>query len=151
MINLNKITLKNFKVFGDEPYTINFEDNNLVLLDGPNGYGKTSVFDAIELGLTGNITRLISLDNRQNPADIVVAHKGASTVEIILEFKDKDSKIRVFQRKLKDRIPNTSKRISRFAELWEINEIIDGKAIPAQKNALEQYFGSKDFSRDFLL
>ncbi|MDO7899955.1 chromosome segregation protein SMC [Pseudomonas citrulli] len=105
----------------------------------------------IELGLTGNITRLISLENRQNPADIVVAHKGATTVEIILEFKDKDSKIRVFQRKLKDRIPNTSKRISRFAELWEINEIIDGKAIPAQKNALEQYFGSKDFSRDFLL
>jgi len=151
MINLNKITIKNFKVFGDEPYTINFEDNNLVLLDGPNGYGKTSVFDAIELGLTGNITRLISLENRQNPADIVVAHKGASTIEIILEFKDKDSKIRLFQRKLKDRIPNTSKRISRFAELWEINEIIDGKAIPAQKNALEQYFGSKDFSRDFLL
>ncbi|HCJ1251013.1 TPA: AAA family ATPase, partial [Pseudomonas aeruginosa] len=63
MIHLNKITLKNFKIFGGEPYTISFEDSNLVLLDGPNGYGKTSVFDAIELGLTGNITRLISLEN----------------------------------------------------------------------------------------
>ncbi|HCJ2950225.1 TPA: AAA family ATPase, partial [Pseudomonas aeruginosa] len=82
MIHLNKITLKNFKIFGGEPYTISFEDSNLVLLDGPNGYGKTSVFDAIELGLTGNITRLISLENRQNPADIVVAHNGAENVEI---------------------------------------------------------------------
>lgn len=151
MINLNKITLRNFKIFGGEPYTISFEDNNLVLLDGPNGYGKTSVFDAIELGLTGNITRLISLESRQNPADIVVAHKGAASVEIILEFKDKDSNLKVFQRKLKDQIPNISKRISRFTELWELNEIIDGKSVPADQNMLAQYFDSQDFSRDFLL
>lgn len=151
MINLNKIVLKNFKIFGGEPYTLNFDDNNLILLDGPNGYGKTSVFDAIELGITGNITRLISLENRQNPADIVVAHKGAEKVEITLEFKDKESKTRIFQRKLKDKIPNASKRISRFVELWELNEIIDGNPVPVPPNALEQYFDSKNFSRDFLL
>lgn len=151
MINLNKIIIRNFKVFGGEPYTISFEDSNLVLLDGPNGYGKTSVFDAIELGLTGNISRLISLESRQNPADIVVAHKGADSVEIILEFKDKDSTLKVFQRKLKNRVPNISKRISRFTELWELNEIIDGKSVPARQNALEQYFDSQDFARDFLL
>ncbi|HBO3910482.1 AAA family ATPase [Pseudomonas aeruginosa] len=151
MIHLNKITLKNFKIFGGEPYTISFEDSNLVLLDGPNGYGKTSVFDAIELGLTGNITRLISLENRQNPADIVVAHNGAENVEIILEFKNKDSKLKIFQRKLKTQIPNISKRISRFADLWELNEIIDGKSFPTHQNALEQYFDSQNFPRDFLL
>ncbi|EMP2577407.1 AAA family ATPase [Serratia marcescens] len=151
MINLKKIVLKNFKIFGGEPYTINFDDNNLILLDGPNGYGKTSVFDAIELGITGNITRLISLESRQNPADIVVAHKGAEKVEITIEFKDKESKTKIFQRKLKDSIPNSSKRISRFVELWELNEIIDGNPVPAPPNALEQYFDSKDFSRDFLL
>lgn len=151
MIHLNKITLKNFKIFGGEPYTISFEDSNLVLLDGPNGYGKTSVFDAIELGLTGNITRLISLENRQNPADIVVAHNGAENVDIILEFKDKDSKLKIFQRKLKSQVPNISKRISRFAELWELNEIIDGESFPTHQNALEQYFDSQNFPRDFLL
>ncbi|WP_270831505.1 AAA family ATPase [Aeromonas sp. QDB03] len=151
MTKLNKITLKNFKVFGGEPYTISFEDSNLVLLDGPNGYGKTSVFDAIELGLTGNITRLISLENRQNPADVVVAHKGAESVEIILEFKSRDSNLKIFQRKLKDNIPNISRRISRFTELWELNEIVDGIAVPVQNNVLDQYFDSQDFPRDFLL
>lgn len=151
MISLNKITLKNFKVFGDEPYTISFEDSNLVLLDGPNGYGKTSVFDAIELGLTGNISRLISLENRQNPADVVVAHRGAGRVEIILEFKDKYAQLRVFQRKLKQPIPNISKRISRFQELWELFEIVDGKAVLSSQSSLDSYFDSKDFSRDFLL
>ncbi len=151
MINLNKITLKNFKVFGGEPYIISFEDNNLVLLDGPNGYGKTSVFDAIELGLTGNISRLISLENRQNPADVVVAHRGDGDVEIILELKDKNSKVKIFQRKLKHPIQNISKRISKFTELWELNEIVDGAPVPANQATLDQYFESKDFSRDFLL
>jgi recombinational DNA repair ATPase RecF len=151
MISLNKITLRNFKIFDGDPYTISFKDSNLVLLDGPNGYGKTSVFDAIELGLTGNISRLIPLENRQNPADVVVAHKGAESVEIILEFKDKDSELKIFQRKLKDQVSNISKRISKFKELWELNEIIDGVPVPARQDALEQYFDSKDFSRDFLL
>lgn len=151
MIFLTKITLVNFKIFGGEPYSIDFEGNKLILLDGPNGYGKTSVFDAVELALTGNISRLITLDNRQNPADIVVAHRNASSVEILLEFKDENSDTRIFQRKLKSNITGSSKRIARFAELWELNEIIDGSAEPAKKDVLEQFFDSKDFARDFLL
>lgn len=151
MIFLTKIILINFKIFGGEPYSINFEGNKLVLLDGPNGYGKTSVFDAVELALTGNISRLITLENRQNPADIVVAHKNASSVEILLEFKDESSNTRLFQRKLKSNISGAAKRIARFAELWELNEIIDGKAEPVKANVLENFFDSKNFARDFLL
>lgn len=151
MISLNRITFKDFKIFGSEPYSINFENNRLVLLDGPNGYGKTSVFDAIELGITGNITRLVSLESRQNPADIVVAHQGTGDVEIILEFKDTDSNVKIFQRKLKSSIPNSSKKISKFSELWELNEIVDGEVIPSSQHALDQYFNCKNFTRDFLL
>lgn len=151
MINLCKITLKNFKIFGGEPYTISFEDHRLILLDGPNGYGKTSVFDAIELGITGNISRFISLENRQNPTDIVVAHQGTESVEVILEFKDTESNKRIFQRKLKERISNSSKKISKFAELWELNEVVNGVPIPSAQNTLNRYFNCNDFSRDFLL
>lgn len=151
MIFLSKITLINFKIFGGKPYSISFEGNKLILLDGPNGYGKTSIFDAVELALTGNISRLIPLENRQIPADIVVAHKNASSVEILLEFKDENSNTRVFQRKLKNNISSASKRISKFPELWELNEIIDGNPKPIKKDVLENFFNSKDFARDFLL
>ncbi|PSV48084.1 chromosome segregation protein SMC [Photobacterium sp. GB-36] len=151
MITLNRITFKNFKIFGEEPYTINFENYRLVLLDGPNGYGKTSVFDGIELGLTGELTRLISLDGRQNPTDVVVAHQGKGHVEIELEFKDSDSKVKIFKRKLKKSVPNSSKKISRFAELWELYEIVDGQPVPSSQLALDQYLDSNDFKRDFHL
>ena len=151
MISLSKITISNFKVFGAEPYTLNFNGDRLVLLDGPNGYGKTSVFDAIELGITGNISRLISLEARQNPADVVVAHQGNENVEVILEFVDSESNVKVFQRKMKGRVPDSHKKISKFKELWELNEIVDGRAEPSSQDKLNQYFGSTDLARDFLL
>lgn len=151
MIKLNKVTLTNFKIFGEKPYTINFEDKRLILLDGPNGYGKTSVFDGIELGLTGHLTRLISLDGRQNPADIVVAHKGRDNVKIELEFRDSEGNARTFTRQLKKNIPNSSKKISKFQELWDIHEIVNGKIVPSNQSELDTYFHSSNFKRDFLL
>jgi exonuclease SbcC len=151
MITLSKVTLKNFKVYGGEPYTINFEDNRLVLLDGPNGYGKTSVFDAIELALTGTIRRLLVLESRQNPSDIVVAHNGDNNVVITIEFLGGDGNKRVFQRSLKPNITNAARRISNFSDLWEIKEIINNVPHTTDTGVLNTYFNSKDFSRDFWL
>lgn len=54
MINLKKISLQNFK--GIKPKTIfNFdkEDVKVNILAGPNGFGKTTIFDVIEICLTG--------------------------------------------------------------------------------------------------
>lgn len=54
---INKIKIQNFKIFAD-PFEQEFRNSDLVVFDGPNGFGKTSVFDAIELALTGMIKRL---------------------------------------------------------------------------------------------
>ena len=52
---LNKIHMNNFKLFDKK--NIEFKSADLIVLDGPNGYGKTSTFEAIEYILTGNINR----------------------------------------------------------------------------------------------
>ncbi|KPM67097.1 chromosome segregation protein SMC [Pseudomonas putida] len=151
MITLSKVTLKNFKIYGGKPFTVNFDNNRLVLLDGPNGYGKTTVFDAIELAITGNIRRLIVLEGRQNPADIVVAHNGQSDVEITIEFLDEDEERRTFRRKLKRNLANSARRIGNFSALWEIHEIVGSQEKPVDNREFDQLFNSKDFARDFLL
>ncbi|KIH85767.1 AAA family ATPase [Pseudomonas batumici] len=151
MITLTKVTLKNFKVYGGEPFTVNFEDNRLALLDGPNGYGKTTVFDAIELAITGTIRRLIVLESRQNPSDIVVAHNGQNDVEIIVEFRDENGNKRTFRRRLKPNISNSARRIGNFSDLWEFHEVVGTQAIPLHNDTFDQLFNSKDFARDFLL
>ena len=59
-MKIKKILLYNFKNFKDKT-VIDF-NNNITFLVGPNGFGKTTIFDAIELGLTGNISRVNSKD-----------------------------------------------------------------------------------------
>lgn len=49
-----QLSLKNFKYITDErPLEFQFDNRNIVILDGQNGYGKTTLFDAIEILLTG--------------------------------------------------------------------------------------------------
>lgn len=53
---IKRIYVENYKLFDSKE--INFDDNLLSVFDGPNGYGKTSTFDAIEFLITGTISRI---------------------------------------------------------------------------------------------
>jgi exonuclease SbcC len=61
MIKLGRMRLENFKSF-IEPIFFDFTGNDLVLFDGPNGFGKTTIFDAVELCFTGKISRVKNTD-----------------------------------------------------------------------------------------
>lgn len=50
-----KLHIHNFKVFDD--ITLEYPECNAVILCGRNGFGKTSIYDALELLFTGNIKR----------------------------------------------------------------------------------------------
>lgn len=54
-MKINKIRIQNFKVFED--ITLNFNSSDIIVFDGPNGFGKTTIYDAIELVFTGRIRR----------------------------------------------------------------------------------------------
>lgn len=56
---ISKIEISSFKAF--KQIHLDFGDSSLLTLDGPNGFGKTSIFDAIELLLTGGIKRICHL------------------------------------------------------------------------------------------
>ncbi len=52
-----RIKVNNFKPF--EEVTFDLDSSSLITLDGPNGFGKTSIFDAVELLFTGLVQRVI--------------------------------------------------------------------------------------------
>ena len=57
-MKINKIYLSNFKCFNAETLFEQEFNNSLTILSGPNGFGKTTIFDGIELIFTGDLTRL---------------------------------------------------------------------------------------------
>lgn len=52
---IKRLYLENYKLF--QLTEIEFGDS-LTILGGPNGYGKTSVFDALEFLIMGSIDRV---------------------------------------------------------------------------------------------
>lgn len=55
-MRLIKCYIENFKGI-DSKQIIDFEKNGLTLFDGPNGYGKTTIFETIELCVTGDLNK----------------------------------------------------------------------------------------------
>lgn len=90
---LGKLFIKNFKLI--DKREIDFTSKDLFILDGPNGYGKTTVFDAIELLLSNQISRVQDNDvedNRNNHIDSLFAKDSNKPILIKGEFlKDNQS------------------------------------------------------------
>ena len=87
-IEIKKIYLENYKLFTIKE--IDFS-NYLCVFDGPNGYGKTSIFDAIELLITGSISRI--QESEVVAANIsysknCLANDPEKDIRIKAEFKD---------------------------------------------------------------
>ena len=89
---LEKLVIHNFKLFTH--VEVDARGDSLIMLDGPNGYGKTSIFDAIEYLFTGNVRRVsengVSKSNisfnddclRKNPSDGTLTYvKGILAAE----------------------------------------------------------------------
>lgn len=57
MFKLGRLKVENFKGIGQE-VLIDFSDQRAVILDGPNGFGKTTIFDALEVSITGKLNRV---------------------------------------------------------------------------------------------
>ena len=94
------LVIRNFKYITDEkPLEFDFSNRNIVILDGQNGYGKTTLFDAIEILLTGNIKHfnqdlqnrgketLGTLANNENKDIIISAVLANESINVTIERK----------------------------------------------------------------
>jgi exonuclease SbcC len=96
---ISKIEVSSFKAF--KHIYLDLGESSLLTLDGPNGYGKTSIFDAIELLLTGQINRIQNLfstlltRNKRDYADNLFWNNrsGENDLCIKIEFINDDRKL----------------------------------------------------------
>src|SRR5262245_36044941 len=103
-IFLNQLQLRNFRTFGKFALDI-APAPGLVLVVGTNGLGKSSFFDAIEWGLTGQIRRFQSyLTGSISEADYLTRRDATpNSHEVSLQFNVGSPVVRTA-----DRVPNPS-------------------------------------------
>lgn len=83
---LTNFALKNFRSLGEVRFELPARPG-VVVLEGPNGLGKTSWFEAVELALVGRVHRWETMkgDQKVDPLDHV-RRRGASTQECAIEL-----------------------------------------------------------------
>jgi exonuclease SbcC len=80
---IKSISFENFKLFSEEK-KVNIPTDSLFILDGPNGYGKTTVFDAIEILIKGERNREKSLDTTYRVKNRTLPFANDKNKEIII-------------------------------------------------------------------
>ena len=85
-LKIKRLYVENYKLFLAK--TIEF-DGVLTVFDGPNGYGKTSIFDALEFLITGTISRVIgcsSISGSKTYESNFMAHDSKKDIILKGEF-----------------------------------------------------------------
>ena len=157
---ISKIEVSSFKAF--KHIYLNLGKSSLLTLDGPNGYGKTSIFDAIELLLTGQISRIQNLfktlltKNKRDYADNLFWNRrsGDNDLCIKIEFTNDERKLvlaRYCQAEIfKKPVNNRADKYENF-KLYELPEFESSeftKINLRDNNFLDEIFG-KNFRENF--
>lgn len=88
MYKIGRFEIENFKSISKK-FSLDFSEVDTIILDGPNGFGKTTLFDAIELCFTGKISRFETSTGSNDPKaknSHILKFNNAKKTTILLEL-----------------------------------------------------------------
>lgn len=159
IIKVSRVYIENFKSI--EQACLEFNNQTVTVLDGPNGFGKTSIYDVIELLLTGSIRRIkqlkINVGNRGYDDHLFAKDQSKSIIlKIELEIFDSDFKFIesiIVGRKIEPRLLNRSrKRPSDFDYTVHLLEDFEESLTNENKSSqttIEELLGISDLASKF--
>lgn len=121
-MQIQSVKIQNFRGIQEKKKFL-FEGKPFVLLSAPNGLGKTTLIDAVEWCLTGNISRLKNAfnarstndDERKKNVDGILKNKRASDneqIEVVLEIIDNDKEYVVRRVQIKDELNEKASKVT---------------------------------------
>lgn len=128
---LKKLVIHNFKLFSH--IEINIDENNLVMLDGPNGYGKTSIFDALEYLFTGDVKRIsenkVCKTNISFEEDCLIKNPSDGTQTYVTGVFDEAEKFKIIRKlsegKGAENNPSKIKSRTKTTLVWNEETVCD--------------------------
>ncbi|RXZ81103.1 hypothetical protein EBB07_15455 [Paenibacillaceae bacterium] len=152
---IKTIYIENFKLIDKFSLSLDLSKYNLIMLDGPNGFGKTTLFDAIELVLTGRIKR-VRRDDARTTFGVDLLRKYVERDCIIkIEFcNGVDTSFTIMKRMQATKVPHRLRADDFFNFetflLTDFNDTEEQYQILNQEK-IENKFGDIDLSRFYNL
>ena len=150
---ISKLQIQAFKAFTKIEF--DFNKSSLITLEGPNGYGKTSTFDAIELLFTGKISRisdlykLVMVETKKKFKDNLYWNKKSGEVDLKIKVElmnDHDDEKLFFVRMgfVNDLKVEINNKANNF-DIFSLYKLDDFNSEPTENklenNFFEQFFG----------
>lgn len=150
---IKRLEINGFKIFKEfaEDYS-----SSLIVFDGPNGFGKTSVFDAKQLLFCGQLPRisarasLLKTGNRQFSNNLYLNHAHSGDISIIAELRRDDDTLFIMRKALsRDLQVKKNNKPSEFSifKLYKLNHFDDQDA--AELITDEVAFWADQFGENF--
>lgn len=90
---IQKIILNNFRIFR-EKHEFDFSNKKVIVIEGPNGHGKSTIFDAINWVVSGEISRYIGSSEHQQFNYIInndALNKGVNEASVEIHFNSSET------------------------------------------------------------
>ncbi|GAA0496878.1 hypothetical protein GCM10008986_24790 [Salinibacillus aidingensis] len=107
---ISKLILRNFRAFSGY-HEFDFTNKKIILINGPNGHGKSTIFDALNWCLMGKLNRYTGSIEHKRFSYIVNynARKQGSYITFVhIEFIDENGRSRSVKREIKH---NSSEKV----------------------------------------
>ncbi|QNU68090.1 AAA family ATPase [Ruminiclostridium herbifermentans] len=139
-MKIKSLEICNFKLFDKNFNEIsNISEVDLILLNGPNGYGKTTIFDAIEFALTGEIKRIyqysdelgVKKNDAYNKKILIADETKEAYIKLCLEGNKGEIEIQRIYNPEKEKLNKVSKENNPYNifKKFEMKLIVDGQEI----------------------
>lgn len=154
LIEIFKVTVNHFRGYREEK-TFDLENGaEVIILAGPNGFGKTSVFDAIEWGFTGKLSRFEEPNEERNNSCFINFQPFERTGEVCIEFGDSDSRYYLKRKSTyvqSDSTDYSSKKSNLCVTGDKIDTVYNDKAVEFLNTLFikEEWIGKVDFTEIF--
>lgn len=143
MYSINRLELNNFKLIEDKKI-VDFSKCDLVVLDGPNGYGKTSIFDAIEILVKGsrNLDKVFNSEYKDGDKPVVYAYNKNKPIILKGEFINEVGEKFIVERKIENptKIGKISDLKDRFTA-YKLNNFEEYKGEEITQEYINDIFG----------
>lgn len=146
---VKQLDIENFKSI--TKCSIDLENKDLVVLDGPNGFGKTTIFDAIEFVLTGEVRRIKEnkiTNGKKGYSDFLFAKNQNEETQVRIQLYDSaNEKSLILAREVKpSTLTKLEKRPGEFkSTLYKLNKMDESLSPENKIDFIDEVLNFKDF------